>query len=121
MVKGEPEGRWFGKGAEALGFTPGQTVELDPYMATYQQVHPQTGEQLGRKAAGADKYDQVLNAMKAAEPHATAERIREMQRLAHEQSHRSAPYTDVTVSLVKSVSILHTSIRENERAARAAG
>ena len=59
--------------------------------------------------------------MKAAEPHATAERIREMQRIAHEQSHRSAPYTDVTVSLVKSVSILHTSIRENERQARLAG
>jgi AAA domain/TrwC relaxase len=44
-----------------------------------------------------------------------------MQRIAHEQSHRSAPYTDVTVSLVKSVSILHTSIRENERQARLAG
>ena len=44
-----------------------------------------------------------------------------MQRIAHEQSHRSAPYTDVTVSLVKSVSILHTSIRENERQARIGG
>jgi hypothetical protein len=121
MQKGEPEGRWFGKGAEALGFTPGQVVERQPYDKTYQQIHPETGEQLGRKASGKDKYDQLLTAMKAAEPHATAERIREMQRIAHEQSHRSAPYTDVTVSLVKSVSILHTSIRENERQARLAG
>jgi conjugative relaxase-like TrwC/TraI family protein len=121
MQKGEPAGRWFGKGAEALGFEEGQEVEREPYDKAYQQVNPQTGEQLGRKASGKDKYDQLLNAMKAAEPHATAERIREMQRIAHEQSHRSAPYTDVTVSLVKSVSILHTSIRENERQARLAG
>ena len=58
--------------------------------------------------------------MKAAEPHATAERIHEMQRKAHQESHRSAPYTDVTVSLVKSVSIFHASIRENERQERLA-
>ena len=43
------------------------------------------------------------------------------QRIAHEESRRSAPYTDVTVSLVKSVSIFHTSIKENERQERLAG
>jgi hypothetical protein len=43
-----------------------------------------------------------------------------MQRIAHQESRRSTPYTDVTVSLAKSVSILHTSIRENERQARLA-
>ena len=90
MQKGEPAGRWFGKGAEALGFAQGQEVEREPYDLAYQQINPLTGEQLGRKASGKDKYDQLLNAMKAAEPHATAERIREMQRIAHEQSHRSA-------------------------------
>jgi hypothetical protein len=33
---GRPEAvlnRWFGKGAEALGFTDGQLVERDPYLA----------------------------------------------------------------------------------------
>ena len=50
-------------------------VEREPYDRAYQQVNPQTGEQLGRKASGKEKYDQLLNAMKAAEPHATAERI----------------------------------------------
>ena len=118
--KGEPAGRWFGRGAEALGFAKGQEVEREPYDKVYRQVHPQTGEQLGRAPAGKDKYDQLLNAMKAAEPHATAERIREMQQIAHTESRRSAPYTDVTVSLVKSVSIFHTSIRENERQERLA-
>ena len=119
--KGEPAGRWFGKGAEALGLAKGQEVEREPYDKMYSQIHPQTGEQLGRKPSGRDKYDELLNRMKAAEPHATAERIHEMQRIAHQESHRSAPYTDVTVSLVKSVSIFHTSIRENERQARLAG
>ena len=119
--QGEPAGRWFGRGAEALGFAKGQEVERDPYDKTYSQVHPVTGEQLGRKPSGRDKYDDLLNRMKAAEPHATAERIAEMQRIAHQESRRSAPYTDVTVSLVKSVSIFHVSIRENERQARLAG
>ena len=36
--QGEPPGRWFGKGAEALGFADGQTVERDPYLAVYQQA-----------------------------------------------------------------------------------
>ena len=118
---GEPPGRWFGKGAEALGLAKGQEVEREPYDKTYSQIHPQTGEQLGRKPSGRDKYDELLNRMKAAGPHATAERIHEMQRIAHQESHRSAPYTDVTVSLVKSVSIFHTSIKENERQERLAG
>jgi len=119
--KGEPPGRWFGKGAEALGFAKGQEVEREPYDKVYSQIHPQTGEQLGRKPSGKDKYDQLLNGMKAAEPHATAERVHELQRIAHQESRRSAPYTDVTVSLVKSVSIFHTSIKENERQERLAG
>ena len=119
--KGEPPGLWFGKGAEALGFAKGQEVEREPYDKVYSQIHPETGEQLGRKPSGRDKYEELLNRMKAAEPHATAERIHEMQRIAHTESHRSAPYTDVTVSLVKSVSIFHTSIKENERQERLAG
>ena len=28
---GEPPGRWWGPGARALGFEPGQTVERKPY------------------------------------------------------------------------------------------
>jgi hypothetical protein len=53
---GEPPGRWWGPGAQALGFTVGQVVERVPYDAVYQQVDPRTGAKLGRrlrpKAAG---------------------------------------------------------------------
>src|SRR6478672_3806012 len=34
---GEPPGRWWGPGAQALGFTSGQVVERKSYDAVYQQ------------------------------------------------------------------------------------
>ena len=43
MQKGEPAGRWFGKGAEALGFAQGQEVEREPYDKAYQQSTPADG------------------------------------------------------------------------------
>jgi len=45
---GEPPGRWWGPGAQALGLTPGQTVHRVPYDAVYQQTDPRTGAKLGR-------------------------------------------------------------------------
>src|SRR6266536_5706929 len=39
---GEAPGRWFGKGAEALGLADGQAVRREPFDAVYRQVHPQT-------------------------------------------------------------------------------
>ena len=48
---GEAPGRWFGKGAEALGFNEGQVVEAAPFLAVYQQVHPVTGSGLAARRA----------------------------------------------------------------------
>jgi hypothetical protein len=48
---GEPPGRWWGPGAHALGLTPGQTVDRQPYDAIYRQTDPRTGARLGRPAA----------------------------------------------------------------------
>ena len=45
---GEPPGRWWGPGAQALGLTPGQTVDRQPYDAVYRQTDPRTGARLGR-------------------------------------------------------------------------
>ena len=44
---GEPPGRWWGPGAQALGLTPGQTVQRTPYDAVYGQLDPRTGAKLG--------------------------------------------------------------------------
>src|SRR5580658_7033328 len=117
---GEPPGRWWGPGAEALGVTAGQVVERKPYDAVYQQRDPRTGHRLGRPRGQYTKFADHLARLKAAEPHATAERLIELERAAAQTTRQPAVYTDVTVSFSKSISVLHASIRENERRARLA-
>src|SRR5215831_360065 len=119
--QGEPRGRWFGRGAEALGFVDGQVVEREPYLAVYQQTEPQTGEQLGRAPAGYRRFGQILASKLAAEPEATFERRLELEREAGQQARRSPVYTDLTVAHNKSISVLHASFREQARRARLAG
>jgi hypothetical protein len=62
-----------------------------------------------------------LARLTAAEPHATAERLIELEREAAQATRQPAAYYDMTVSFSKSISVLHPSIRENERRARLAG
>jgi conjugative relaxase-like TrwC/TraI family protein len=116
---GEPPGRWFGRGAEALGLAG--EVDREPYDKVYRQVHPRDGSKLGRAPGTYQQKHDVLLALKEAEPHATSERVAELERIAAAAARKSPAYTDVTVSLVKSVSIFHASVRENERQARLAG
>jgi conjugative relaxase-like TrwC/TraI family protein len=118
---GESPGRWWGPGAKALGFTDGQVVEREPYDAVYQQLHPVTMEKLGRSRGSYLKFADHLARLQAAELHATAERLIELEREAAKATRQPAAYTDVTVSFSKSISVLHASIRENERRARLAG
>ncbi len=118
---GEPPGRWWGPGAWALGFEEGQVVERGPYEQVYRQVDPRTGAKLGRSRGSYARFNDHLARLKAAEPHATAERVLELEREAAKATRQSPVYTDMTVSFSKSISIFHASIRENERRARLAG
>lgn len=118
---GEPPGRWWGPGAAALGFTGGQVVERGPYNAVYQQRDPHTGAKFGRSRGGYAKFADHLARLQAAEPHATAGRLIELEREAAKATRQPAAYTDVTVSFSKSISVLHASIRENARRARLGG
>src|SRR5580692_13039339 len=118
---GEPPGRWWGPGAQALGFTPGQIVQRAPYEAVYQQTDPRTGARLGRPRGRYATFADHLARLTAAEPHATAERLIELEREAAQATRQPAAYTDVTVSFSKSISVLHASIRENARRAGLAG
>src|SRR5580693_7285676 len=95
---GEPPGRWWGPGAEALGFTAGQVVERKPYDTVYQQRDPRTGRRLGRARGQYTKFADHLVRLMAAEPHATAERLIELEREAAQATRQPAVYTDVTVS-----------------------
>ena len=69
----------------------------------------------GRKAA--DLYAQLL----AAEPHATAERKRELRTEAVRRARQSPLFFDLTISLPKSISLFHALLGENARLARQAG
>jgi hypothetical protein len=120
--QGEPDGRWFGKGAEALGLRAGQVVRKEPYLAAYTMTDPRSGERLpGRAPGGYAKFADILKRKLDAEPHATRERYLQLEREAAQETRRSPVYTDVTVAHNKSVSVLHASFREQARRARLAG
>ena len=118
---GEPPGRWWGPGAQALGLEPGQVIERQPYDLLFGERKAPDGTQLGRSPSGgckaADLYAQLL----AAEPHATAERKRELRTEAVRKARQSPLFFDLTLSLSKSISIFHASLGENARLARQAG
>ena len=118
---GEPPGRWWGPGAQAFGLTSGQIVERRPYDAVYRQLDPRTGAKLGRPRGRYPTFTDHLARLQAAEPHATAERLIEFEREAAQATRQPAAYYDVTVSFSKSISVLHASLRENERRARLDG
>jgi len=68
---GEPPGRWWGPGAQALGLIPGQPVQRQPYDAVYRQTDPRTGAKLGRPRGRYPTFADHLARLMAAEPHAT--------------------------------------------------
>ena len=103
---GEPPGRWWGPGAKALGLAAGKEVKRGPYEAVYQQRDPVTGEKLGRARGSYLRFADHLARLRAAEPHATAERLIELERAAAKATRQPAAYTDVTVSFSKSISVL---------------
>jgi conjugative relaxase-like TrwC/TraI family protein len=120
---GEPPGRWWGPGAQALGFHDGQEIERKPYDLVFgERVHPVDGTRLGRRRMAADKMAQDLYArLLQEEPHATAQRKRELRDEAAREARQSPPYFDLTFSLGKSTSLFHASLGENARRAQEDG
>jgi conjugative relaxase-like TrwC/TraI family protein len=118
---GEPPGRWWGPGAEALGFQRGQLVERERYDLLFGERKAPDGTPLGRPPGGGRKAADIYAQLQAAEPHATAERKGELRIAAAQQARQSPLYFDLTVSLSKSISIFHASLGENARQAHEAG
>jgi hypothetical protein len=118
---GEPPGRWWGPGAQALGLQPGQIVERKPYDLLFGEHKAPDGTRLGRPPASGRKAADIYARLLAAEPQATAERKWELRLEAVAQARQSPLFFDLTVSLSKSISIFHASLGENARLARDAG
>ncbi len=76
---GEPPGRWWGPGAKALGLEPGQVVEREPYDLLFGERKAPDGSPLGRPPGSGRKAADIYARLLAAEPHATAERKRELR------------------------------------------
>src|SRR5260370_32342320 len=118
---GEPPGRWWGPGAQALGFEVGQTVERQPYDLLFGRRKAPDGTRLGKPPDGGRKAADLYARLLAAEPHATADRKRELRIEATGHTRQSPLFFDLTLSLSKSISIFHASLGENARLARQAG
>ena len=76
---GEPPSRWWGPGALALGLAPGQVVERDVYDLLFGQRKAPDGTPLGKPPGDGRKAADIYTWLLAAEPHATAERRRELR------------------------------------------
>src|SRR4051794_15403632 len=118
---GEPPGRWWGPGAKALGFEPGQRVERESYDLLFGERRAPDDTPLGRPPGGGRKAAELYAQLLTAEPHATAERKRELQTEAVKKARQSPLFFDLTISFSKSISIFHASLGENARLARQAG
>jgi len=107
---GEPPGEWAGKGAAALGLS-GQ-VNPDVIGRLYQENIGSGGELLVKRRqskAAAQREQAAVAAYLAAHPYASATELAEVRAAARGTDPHQVPYFDLTVSAVKSVSVLHAS------------
>ena len=86
---GEPPGRWWGPGAKALGLESGQVIEREPYDLLFGERKAPDGTPLGRPPDSGRKAADICDKLLAAEPHATAERKRELRLEATRQARQS--------------------------------
>ena len=116
---GEPPGQWAGKGAAGLGLS-GQ-VDPDVIERLYQENIGPGGELLvkRRQAKKAQEREAAaVAAYLAAHPYASATELAEVRAAERGKDPHQVPYFDLTVSAVKSVSVLHASYRVAARQAR---
>ena len=102
----EPPGTWWGPGAQALGFAPGQQVERQSYDLLFGERKTPDGTPLGRPPSGSKKAASIYAGLLAAEPQATAERKRQLRAQATREARQSPLFFDLTLSLSKSISMV---------------
>jgi hypothetical protein len=119
---GEPPGEWAGKGAAALGLSG--VVDAAVIERLYQENTGPGGELLVKRRqsrAASDREEQAVAAYLAGHPYASAIELAEVRAAERGKDPHQVPYFDLTVSAVKSVSVLHASYRVSARQARQRG
>jgi TrwC relaxase/AAA domain len=121
-ASGEPPGQWAGKGAAALGLTG----QVDPAVIArlYQHNIGPGGELLvtrRQSRAAEEREEAAVAAYRAARPYASATELATVRAAERGTGTHQVPYFDLTVDVVKSVSVLHASYRVAARQARERG
>ena len=120
---GEPPGQWAGTAArKSLGLT-GQ-VDAGVLDRLFMKGIGPDGEILAAKRQrkdAAEREEAAVAAYRAAHPYASAVEIAEVRAAERGKDPHTVPYFDLTVSAVKSVSVLHASYRTGARQARDRG
>ncbi|MER7015838.1 MobF family relaxase [Saccharopolyspora sp. NPDC000359] len=113
---GEAPGRWRGRGAEMLGFSPGELANADQVRTVLGELRdPQTGDRLGQEPKSFESRQERFQKWIQENPHATEEdRIQEWNRIVDTQRSAVAFY-DLTFSAQKTVSVYHAALEQSGR------
>src|ERR1017187_6822704 len=109
---GEPPGQWAGKGTTTLGLSG--RVAPAVIGRLYQDNIGPGGELLVKRRqskAAAERENAAVSAYQAEHPCASATELAEVRAAERGKDPHQVPYFDLTVSAVKSVSVLHASYR----------
>src|SRR6266508_3406268 len=130
VAAGEPPGRWYGRGAEALGLSG--LVDHQDMTALYEHFVDPRDPGFADPAAWGEaatlghtgrKYlteEEIYTTAVRAEPNASPERRAELQVEAGKRARKNVAFLDATFSVQKSVTVLHTAFEAQEVKARGA-
>ena len=128
VATGEPPGRWYGRGAEALGLrglvdTQDMTALyehfLDPRDPAFRDPARWDGAAtLGHRGRRYQTEEEIYAAALDAEPSASPERRAELRLEAGKKTRKNVSFLDATFSVQKSVTVLHTAFEAQEVQAR---
>src|SRR6266511_4141814 len=128
VAAGEPPGRWYGRGAEALGLSG--LVDHQDMAALYEHfIDPHDpgfrdptrwaeAATLGHAGRRYETEEEIYAAARDAEPGVTPERRAELRLAAGKRARKNVAFLDATFSVQKSVTVLHTAFEAQEIAAR---
>ncbi|MCE3552838.1 relaxase domain-containing protein [Pseudonocardia sp. RS11V-5] len=131
VTEGEPPGRWWGRGAEQLGLRG--LVDAQDMTGLYEHFLDPREEgfrdrsrwdevfTLGHTGRRYQSEDTLYAAALAREPKASPERRAELRVEAGKAARRNVAFLDVTFSVQKSVTLLHTAFEAEQVKAAAAG
>jgi conjugative relaxase-like TrwC/TraI family protein len=131
VSEGEPPGRWYGTGADALGLAG--LVDHQDMEALYEHfIDPRDpafkdrdrwkdASKLGHAGRTYKTADQLYAEAVNAEPYAEAERRVQLRAEAFKRERKNVAFYDVTFSVQKSITVLHAAFEHQEVQARRDG